>query len=486
MDLVSGIKIRDYKIIKKIGIGGMGEVFLATDEMLDRKIAIKVLSPELMKNSLLVERFKTEAKIQATLNHPNIVTLYAFFEESGNYFMVMEFAEGITLKEQIKDNGGINDSRIKNILLQIFAGLQFAHQKGIVHRDIKPSNIIIDKNDNAKIMDFGIAKILDDKELTSTGVKMGTVYYMSPEIINADKDVDSRTDIYSLGITLYEMLTGKVPFNVTTQSDFKVMCEIMNGNIVLPESGLVNTNQNLIKLMYLMCHKDKNQRISSIADCITLLNEEPDKTMWEIKTDRNFVKNNTAVNILNKENIANQIISNNHIPTDYENEKTVIVENFDYSFNTEKPVEVVVSELPESGTVDIINQSVVIEESTDERNEIKQNGNKWYLKVLKAAVIVITIIVIILLIPMPGNEPVIKKNKLRFEQNSKLKQIDTVVKGFEINESKNIKVNKDQNFTKNNTNQQQKNNKTVQNNTNLKTKTLKKKIAEPAKLKTIK
>ena len=199
--------LRDYQIIDELGKGGMGTVYLAEDQMLRRKVAIKVLNPILTDDAQFTERFRHEARVQASLIHSNIVTLYNFFEEDGYYCMVMEYAEGETLKEKIQKEGAIEEERALKIFRQMLEGVGYAHEKGIIHRDIKPSNIIIDSRDRVKIMDFGIAKILGDRGMTKTGTKLGTIYYMSPEQIRAEKDIDQRTDIYSLGITLYEMVT---------------------------------------------------------------------------------------------------------------------------------------------------------------------------------------------------------------------------------------------------------------------------------------
>jgi uncharacterized protein (TIGR02145 family) len=256
----TGTNIRDYKILSKIGEGGMGSIYLAEDEMLGRKITLKVLNPVLSQDEQLIERFKQEAKVQASLIHPNIVTLHSFFREGTDYVMVMEYAEGKMLKEIIREEGKIDELRSVKILLQILEGLGFAHQRGVVHRDIKPSNIMVDSNSNIKIMDFGIAKVLGDKGLTRTGAKMGTVYYMSPEQIKALKDIDQRTDIYSLGITLYEMLTGKLPYNTTTESDFEVMNEIVNNVIDDPREINPKLSDTIVKVIMKMTGKERERR----------------------------------------------------------------------------------------------------------------------------------------------------------------------------------------------------------------------------------
>lgn len=286
-----GDKIRDYKIVSKIGEGGMGAVFLAYDEILDRKVALKVLNPFLTQNEQFVERFKLEAKVQASLNHKNIVTLHSFIQEDSRYFIAMEYVNGKTIKEILRDKGAFSEQKAKEYFLQILDAIGFAHSLGIVHRDLKPSNILIDVNDNVKIMDFGIAKILGDKNLTSTGTRMGTIYYMSPEQIKADKNIDQRTDIYSLGIVFYEMLTGRVPFNTETESDFEIMQEIVQGKGI--DKGLLKGKvSNLMsKVLLKMTAINKEHRFATcyqITESLNL-NIEPELiSQQEEQTAQNF------------------------------------------------------------------------------------------------------------------------------------------------------------------------------------------------------
>ena len=282
-------QIREYKIKNKIGEGGMGEVYLAEDENLGRQVAIKMLAPELMRNAELVERFKQEARLQASLIHPNIVALHTFFVEGGTFYMVMEYAQGITLKEVIKQKGKLDESTAKHLMLQILEGVGFAHQKGIVHRDLKPSNIMIDSNLDVKIMDFGIAKVLGDRGMTKTGTKMGTLYYMSPEQVKAEKDIDQRTDIYSLGIIYYEMLTGKVPFNTDTESEYKVMQEIVNKEIIDIKSYNSSVSKNVEQGINILTKINKKERPNNIPEVLslfgfngTILNKEPEGGIIEI------------------------------------------------------------------------------------------------------------------------------------------------------------------------------------------------------------
>ncbi|MCH8035329.1 MAG: serine/threonine protein kinase [Bacteroidetes bacterium] len=256
-------QIRDYKIIKKIGEGGMGTVYLASDTMLEREVAIKVLNPLLTKDSQFTDRFRHEAKVQASLIHPNIVTLYNYFREGDNYCMVMEYVEGVTLKQLITNTGPLPEQKVLWVLNQILEAVGFAHKKGIIHRDIKPSNILLTGDNTVKILDFGIAKILQDKGLTKTGTKMGTIYYMSPEQVKAVKDIDHRTDIYSIGVTLYEMLSGRIPFNVDTDSDFEIMNEIVKGEIKDPREYYPHISDWLVNILFASVHKDRTKRIQN-------------------------------------------------------------------------------------------------------------------------------------------------------------------------------------------------------------------------------
>jgi serine/threonine-protein kinase len=223
-------RLREYEILDKVGEGGMGAVFKAIDRNLDRLVAIKALHPTFTTNHEVTERFKQEARVQATLVHPNVVNLYNFFEESGFFYIVMEYIEGETLAARIRRTGLLPPQVSIPIFEQILNGLSFAHAKGIIHRDLKPSNILIDSANNAKIMDFGVAKIIGDRSMTKTGTKMGTIYYMSPEQVLGQKDIDGRADIYSLGITLFEMLTGRLPFK-TEGSDFVIMQQIVQNEM---------------------------------------------------------------------------------------------------------------------------------------------------------------------------------------------------------------------------------------------------------------
>ena len=219
---MAGKILRNFRIVSEIGEGGMGVVYLAEHVDLHKRFAIKSLSRALSGELDFRRRFFDEAQKQALLDDPNIVQVTDFFEESGEFFLVMEYVDGQDLSRLIKSKGKLAESEALPIVRDILKGLRFAHAKGLVHRDIKPSNVLVDKSGRARIMDFGISIMAGgaEKSLTAAGVAIGSPWYMSPEHILRPREVDRRTDIYALGIVLYEMLTGGVPFDAET--DFGV------------------------------------------------------------------------------------------------------------------------------------------------------------------------------------------------------------------------------------------------------------------------
>lgn len=210
--LTKGQKINDrYEIIKTIGEGGMANVYLANDTILDRKVAIKVLRGDLSNDEKFIRRFQREALSVSNLSHPNIVEVYDVGEEDGQYYIVMEYIEGKTLKQLLKKRETLSLPEVIDIMLQLTDGLAHAHESYIIHRDIKPQNIMILDNGLVKITDFGIAMALNATQLTQTNSVMGSVHYLPPEQANG-KSATVKSDIYSLGILMYELITGSVPF----------------------------------------------------------------------------------------------------------------------------------------------------------------------------------------------------------------------------------------------------------------------------------
>ncbi|MEE8576452.1 MAG: protein kinase [candidate division Zixibacteria bacterium] len=208
--LTKGTMVSHYRIVEKIGAGGMGEVYLAEDMELDRKVALKFLPPILCQDDDYRARFKREAQAVAKLNHPNVITIYEVSEHQGRPFFAMELAEGQSLRDVAKGKE-LSIDRVIELAIQICDGLGAAHDKKVVHRDIKPSNIVIDAYGRPKILDFGLAAIQGGEHLTKTGSTLGTVRYMSPEQVQGN-EVDHRSDLFSLGVVLFELISGRTPF----------------------------------------------------------------------------------------------------------------------------------------------------------------------------------------------------------------------------------------------------------------------------------
>ncbi len=258
-----GETIRQYKIIKELnpGSGAMGDVFLAEHIFLPKRYAIKCLKPQLTGNPLFHERFFREAYEQSLLNHPNIVQSVDFFEDGGRFVFVMEFISGQDLSRLIYDKGKLSEAEALSILAGVLEGLKHAHGKHIVHRDIKPSNILIEEDGNPRIADFGIALLQDRERLTETGIGLGTSCYMSPEQIQRPKAVDSRSDIYSAGIVLYEMLTGDVPFDGET--DFSIKQQHIFSDVPNPRLKNASISKDLVEIIHKAMAKNPEDRFQN-------------------------------------------------------------------------------------------------------------------------------------------------------------------------------------------------------------------------------
>ncbi len=280
-------KIREYKIEGLIGRGGMGSVYLATHVHLQTKAALKILHEYLSDNVLIKGRFVNEARILHQLRHSNIVEQKEFFEENGQLILVMEYIEGKSLDEMIgQDFGPIPWEQALPLFLQILEGVGFAHSRGVIHRDVKPANILVSIEGKVKITDLGIAKITGQHSMTSTGAQLGTLHYESPEQIQGARNVDHRSDIYSLGMTLYEMLAGRLPFDLKEESsEFVVMQRIVTGNLPDPRKFYPHISDRIVQAVQKAIAPNPDDRFQSCREFSLFLiaiasNLGPEKEFW--------------------------------------------------------------------------------------------------------------------------------------------------------------------------------------------------------------
>lgn len=272
---MKGRVVGKYIIDDLIGEGGMGAVYKAHHQSIDRKAAVKVLSPQFSKNPHLKERFKNEAATMARLNHSGIVTLYDYVEEGEEAFLIMEFADGLDLDTIIKRNGKLPEPLAQDLLLQMAEALAYAHSQGVIHRDIKPSNFIVNPENKVKVLDFGIAKMLDNdaRHLTKTGMRMGSIYFMSPEQVRGDKDITHRTDIYSLGLTYYVMLTGEYPLAHHT-SEYAIYDEIVNKDFIDFGKLKGKISDKSIELIQKCIKRNPQERFATALEIVKFLKED--------------------------------------------------------------------------------------------------------------------------------------------------------------------------------------------------------------------
>lgn len=267
---MEGTVIGNWTVERELGEGGMGKVYLARHKHLNSVAALKVLYGSLTQDQSFRERFLHEAQTQSLLQHPNIARVMDYIEQQNQYYLVVEYLAGGTLADVIDNSQApIDQARAINWARQALLALDYAHQRRVIHRDIKPSNIMFDESGIVKVMDFGIALVMGGKRLTSTGVTMGTPEYMSPEQIVRPKELDHRTDVYSMGIVLYEMLAGRAPFQGDT--DFSIRAAQVNDPP--PPLRYVNPaiSEGLQQVVMKALAKDPNQRYSGCGEFIAAL-----------------------------------------------------------------------------------------------------------------------------------------------------------------------------------------------------------------------
>ncbi|WP_051624033.1 Stk1 family PASTA domain-containing Ser/Thr kinase [Clostridium akagii] len=263
--MIGTLLLNRYELLEKIGEGGMGDVYKAKCHLLNRFVAVKILKSEFSMDENFVARFKREASAVASVSHPNIVNVYDVGEENSINFIVMEYISGKTLKQVIKENVKLNAYKTIDISLQVAKALQCAHKNNIIHRDIKPDNIMITEDNIVKVMDFGIAKVSESHTMTNSKTIMGSVYYFSPEQAKGFV-VDCRTDIYSLGIVMYEMVTGKVPFDA--ESPISIAMMHIKQSIVEPKEIITDLPKTINQVILKAVEKENNNRYQSADEMI--------------------------------------------------------------------------------------------------------------------------------------------------------------------------------------------------------------------------
>jgi len=260
MSLNIGDTIGDYQIIGVLGAGGMGKVYRVRNVISDRVEAMKVLLPNLAEEAELADRFIREIKLVASLDHPNIAGLHTALRIQNQLLMFMEYVEGTTLEERLKQ-GPLPVEQASQCVDQVLAALEYAHQRGVIHRDIKPANMMLTPAGKVKLMDFGIAKAAADRRLTMTGTTLGSLYYMSPEQIQGSASLDGRADLYSVGVSLYELVTGQRPFK--GDSDYSIMAAHLEQSPVPPIQLDPSLPQVLSDLILTAIQKDPARRFQS-------------------------------------------------------------------------------------------------------------------------------------------------------------------------------------------------------------------------------
>ena len=323
--------LSNYTIKSELGRGGMATVFLGHDNKFDSNVAVKVLNKEFVHNENIRKRFLAEARSMFKMSHPNIIKVTDLIEESDTIAFVMEYIEGETLKDYIDRKGKLSDEEIKNIFTQMLDAVGYVHEQNLVHRDIKPSNFMLDKKGRIKLMDFGIAKTTDTSSAeytqTGTGVQMGTPMYMSPEQITETRSVTAQSDIYSLGVVLWNMVTGKKPYDANTTSTFELQTKIVNEkllstatifDVIIEKSTAKNLGER-----YKNCGEFKNnlenlqKENNENAKAYTSKNSE--NTKIETSADKTIVENND-----NPKQFQQQIKNTTNRNAEIKNEQKVI------------------------------------------------------------------------------------------------------------------------------------------------------------------
>jgi serine/threonine protein kinase len=356
-----------YKLKNQIGLGGMAIVYKAIDLKLNRSVAIKILKNELIEKGAFLKRFQIEAQSVASLSHSNIVPIYDIGDNENIHYIVMEYVNGKSLKELISDEKILSIDKIINIFIQMCRAFNHAHENDIIHRDIKPHNILISKKDIVKITDFGIAKVASQTTLTQAGSFMGSVHYFSPEQAKSET-ADIRSDIYSLGITLYEMITGNVPFN--GDNLISIVMKHINATPDYSNDRFNHLPKGIKKILQNMLQKNPDDRYQNIKDLmidfysVIRLDSDP-------ITNKYIIVNNSPAKtsvIPNKNNTSTNSETLSHTS------ETVVISDVNNKENVS----------PKSEKSNIA--SVKIETTAELKNKISTKGKNEFIKIVKSVI----------------------------------------------------------------------------------------------------
>jgi predicted Ser/Thr protein kinase len=293
MQFVDGENVGPYRIITQLGQGGMATVFKAYHPALDRYVAIKVLHPAFMEDPGFLARFQREAKVVASLDHPNIVPIYDFAEHRGSPYLVMKFIEGETLKARMTRGPLTMDEGLR-IIERVGAGLAYAHNKGILHRDIKPSNVLLAPDGSVYLADFGLARIAEAGESTlSSDTMLGTPQYISPEQARGEKDLDAGTDIYSFGVVLYELVVGRVPFSADTP--FSIIHDHIYKPLPRPREINPKVPEDVERVLFKSLAKSRADRYAKVEDLVSAFRQAVLQAPGEVMPDLGLARAETRV-----------------------------------------------------------------------------------------------------------------------------------------------------------------------------------------------
>jgi serine/threonine protein kinase len=306
-----GRKIQNYNVEELLGEGGMGTVYRATDTLLQRSVAVKILHPHLVRDTTFFERFRNEAILSAKLNHSNVAMLYNFLRDSNDNFMVMEFVDGMNLEKLLKQNGGLPLESVLKIMMQTLEGLHHAHEKGILHRDIKPANLMLTRDGTVKLMDFGIARMIGSQRLTRADRIVGTLEYMAPELLDGSEP-SVQSDLYAIGVLMYELLSGKMPFEAST--DTTLITQILTKKPIPLRSRMNNLPKKVEEILDTLLQKKPEKRFETAADLRHILSTivSPGKVVPQALQPKKVEVNIAPTVVYSKSNTNPTRLADNH------------------------------------------------------------------------------------------------------------------------------------------------------------------------------